>query len=131
MRCRALVLRAWPLLTAMSLAAIPILTGSALAEDTIVRVEEDWELVVATPDAASDAPQVTCTISPTGNLDGIHAVLELNQQSLPAYVPPAPGVERRDAVDGAKVSKRGRHGHGRRNGPLDPDHAIGRRQPGI
>ena len=39
----------------------------------VVRVEEDWELVVGTPDANSDAPQVTCVISPTGDVDDVHA----------------------------------------------------------
>jgi hypothetical protein len=57
----------------------------AQAGPTIVRVEEDWELVVGTPDPDTDAPQVTCAISPTGNLEGWHAALELNQQGLPVY----------------------------------------------
>ncbi len=51
----------------------------------IVRVEEDWELVVDTPVADSAAPQVTCTFSPVSHVDGLHATLEINHQSLPYF----------------------------------------------
>jgi hypothetical protein len=53
----------------------------------IIRVEEDWELKVATPDAASDAPQVTCLISPVHDVRSLHAAFELNQRSLPSFSP--------------------------------------------
>jgi len=52
----------------------------------IVRVEEDWELVVGTPDADSDAPQLTCVISPVGDVQSAYAAFDLNHQSLPEYV---------------------------------------------
>jgi hypothetical protein len=52
----------------------------------IVRVEEDWELVIGTPDPDSTAPQVSCTMSPTANLTGLYATLELNFQSQPDFV---------------------------------------------
>ena len=53
----------------------------------VVQVEEQWELVVATPDPDSSGPQVTTVISPVGNVTGVHAALELNQQSLPEFTP--------------------------------------------
>ena len=61
----------------------------AAAQDPlqIVRVEEDWELVVGTPDPNSDGPQVACVISPLGDVNSVHAALELNHQSLPEFVP--------------------------------------------
>jgi len=64
------------------------LPGVALAQSDaqVVRVEEDWELVVATPDPNSDAPQVTCVISPVENVDSVHAAFELNHQSMPDFV---------------------------------------------
>lgn len=52
----------------------------------IVRVEEDWQLQVATPDPVSDAPQVTCLMSPVGDVRSIHAAFELNQRSLPYFL---------------------------------------------
>jgi hypothetical protein len=58
--------------------------GTAGAAD-IVRIEEDWELVVANPDAASFAPQVTSTLSPLGDLSGYYAVFDLNLRNLPVY----------------------------------------------
>jgi len=53
----------------------------------VVRVEEDWELVVSEPFSDSAAPQVTCVISPVGNLDWHHVAFELNHQSVPDFVP--------------------------------------------
>jgi hypothetical protein len=67
---------------------VAIGAGTALAQDlpTIVRVEEDWELVVGTPDIDSDAPQVTCVISPTGSVGSLYAAFDLNHQTLPSFV---------------------------------------------
>ena len=77
------------------LATLLLLAWAAVAwaqsEGTVVRVEEDWELVIGTPDADSVAPQVTCVISPSGDVASCHAALELNQQSLPSFV--AGGVQ--------------------------------------
>lgn len=55
--------------------------------ESVVRVEEDWELVVATPDPDSVSPQITCAISPAGGVDGLHATFELNSQSLATFAP--------------------------------------------
>lgn len=63
------------------------LPATALGQTpTVVGVEEDWELVVAAPDSYTDAPQVTCVISPLGNADSVHAALDLNHQNLPAFI---------------------------------------------
>jgi hypothetical protein len=80
-------MRYWPFRGFLAVLLLLAWAGVAWAqsEPTIVRVEEDWELVIGTPDPDTDAPQVTCAISPTGNLEGWHAVLELNQQGLPVY----------------------------------------------
>jgi hypothetical protein len=55
--------------------------------DDVIRVEEDWELVVATPEPLSNSPQVTCILSPLADLSGPYAVLELNDQTYPDYAP--------------------------------------------
>jgi hypothetical protein len=57
-----------------------------LAAD-VVRVEEQWELKVASPDPGSDAPQVTCLVAPVGDIRSVHAAFELNQRSLPSFSP--------------------------------------------
>lgn len=69
-------------------ACLGVLAGAlpGLATD-IVRVEERWELKIATPDPVTDAPQVTCLVSPVGGIDSIHAVFEVNQRSLPSFSP--------------------------------------------
>lgn len=51
----------------------------------VFSVQEDWELVVGDPDPNSNAPQVTCVISPVGHVDSLHAAFEINHQTEPAY----------------------------------------------
>ncbi len=67
--------------------SILLATAAEAQMPSIVRVEEDWELVVAAPDHYTDAPQLTCTISPLGNTEAIHATFDLNHQSQPEFVP--------------------------------------------
>lgn len=59
--------------------------GFAAEPITVVAIEEDWELVVKSPDPNSTAPQVSCTISPLSHVDSLHATFELNHQSQPAF----------------------------------------------
>lgn len=63
--------------------------SSLLGEDRIevVQVEEDWELVVGTPDPNSTAPQVSCSLLAGEDDSGWYAVFEVNHQSLPEFVP--------------------------------------------
>jgi hypothetical protein len=57
----------------------------AQSGSTVMKVEEDWELVLVEPSPEVAAPQVTCSISPLGNVDGVYAALELNHGTLPSY----------------------------------------------
>jgi hypothetical protein len=57
------------------------------AAQQVVRVEEDWELVLGEPDPVIVGPQVTTTMSPTGNLDGVYFTFEINYRSLPWWTP--------------------------------------------
>ena len=63
-----------------------LMSGGDAAAQSIVRIEEDWELKVATPDAQQVAPQVTVTISPRGGVMAEHATFEINHQSEPDFV---------------------------------------------
>lgn len=51
----------------------------------VVRVEETWELVVGDPDTETSGPQITCAISPVGNLYGRHCLLTLNHRNHPTF----------------------------------------------
>ncbi|MCA9145747.1 MAG: hypothetical protein H6823_25525 [Planctomycetaceae bacterium] len=61
------------------------LPGFSSEPISVVGIEEDWELVVESPDPNSTAPQVSCTISPLSHVDSIHAAFELNHQSQPEF----------------------------------------------
>jgi len=79
--------RCWPAICLLAVFLLLAWTGVASAQSApaIVRVEEDWELVVGDADPGSDAPQVTCVISPNGSVDSYHATFVVNEQSLPVY----------------------------------------------
>ncbi len=57
-------------------------SGEGETTPTLVRVEEDWELVLTTAVPNTSCPQVCCVISPDGNIDGVYATVEINQRSL-------------------------------------------------
>jgi hypothetical protein len=76
------------ILVAITVAMSPGWECSARAQNegpVIVRVEEDWELVLLTPDPVNTAPQVTCAVSPIGDLSSVYATFELNHQSQPGF----------------------------------------------
>ena len=84
----------WPYAQSARLAAalgcllLAVSTAPGIASEpiTVVGIEEDWEMVVASPDANSTAPQVSCTISPLSHVNSLHATFELNHQSQPEFV---------------------------------------------
>jgi hypothetical protein len=69
-----------------SCVAIFLATGALPAQD-LVRVEEDWQLVLGEPDSNSCGPQIACTMSPLGNINGTYFTLELNHRSVPYWSP--------------------------------------------
>ena len=66
---------------------VTMATAASAQQPSIVRVEEDWELVVSDPNSYSDAPQVTCAISPVDNVNAVFANFEINHRTLPDFVP--------------------------------------------
>lgn len=70
-----------------ALACVLIISMPVYAESPIVEIEEDWELVVLTPDANSVGPQVVCTFAPLANLDSVYATFEINHSSTPEFSP--------------------------------------------
>jgi hypothetical protein len=75
----------WGCWVAMAVAAVG-LGARPLSAQVIDHVEEDWELVVAEPYAATNAPQVTATMSPTNSEDGLHMTWEINHKSGAQFV---------------------------------------------
>jgi hypothetical protein len=66
--------------------AVAVVAANASAVE-VVSVAEHWELQIGEPDTNRSSPQVSMTMSPTGNLEGIYFVFSLNHRSVPAYVP--------------------------------------------
>jgi hypothetical protein len=62
--------------------------SSALGQgNNVLRVEEDWELVLTEPDSLTVAPQVTTTMSPNNHLNGTYWTFEINHLTAPAFSP--------------------------------------------
>jgi hypothetical protein len=51
----------------------------------VVKVQEDWELVIGDADTLLEAPQVVCTMAPRPADDSVYSLFELNHQNLPSY----------------------------------------------
>ena len=79
----------WKFGRAFALAALVLILGSAASSPAydLVRVEEDWELIVGEPDSNSAGPQIACTMSPFGNINDTHFTMELNHRSVPWWSP--------------------------------------------
>jgi hypothetical protein len=69
------------LLLAVCLAA----PAAAYQSGPITKVEEDWEIVISEPDTETNSPQICVVCTPTGSLQGKHAVFEINNLVLPQY----------------------------------------------
>jgi hypothetical protein len=55
--------------------------------NNVLKVEEDWELVLTEPDVLTVAPQVTTTMSPNTHLNGTYWTFEINHLTAPAFSP--------------------------------------------
>ena len=73
-------------LTAIATLLLLATTASGQTSPNVVRIEEDWELVIATPDTNSAGPQITMAFSPFNSVEGLHATFELNHRTYPGSV---------------------------------------------
>lgn len=55
------------------------------AQSGVVRVEEDWELVVTQPDSQLNAPQVVIVLKPLGANSDLAFEVDFNHASVPTY----------------------------------------------
>lgn len=74
-------------LAATAIVIAPVGADDAGSAPRIVRVEEDWELQVATPDPSNDAPQVSVVFAPTADVDWAYAEFDINHHSHPDFIP--------------------------------------------
>ena len=78
--------RFWGVVLPLSIVVLALSVNPCWAQTpNVTRIEEDWELVVGVPSPASDAPQVTCVISPVGNVGSLHATFMVNHHDAPAF----------------------------------------------
>ena len=68
-----------------ALVSLGVAPAQAQVTDHVWQVEEQWELVVAQPDAGTSGPQISCTISPSSSLSGHYATFDLNHRASPTF----------------------------------------------
>jgi hypothetical protein len=88
---RFLIEASFPLAIAIIILSSSIRRASAISPSDVVRVEQDWKLVVTTPDVNSCGPQVSTVMSPFGHVQWRYMTFEINHQSVPNFV--AGGVQ--------------------------------------
>jgi hypothetical protein len=79
-------LRKLAITAAISLA---VAGGSAIADGPNIaadKVEEDWQLVIATPDVDGVGPQITTVMSPTSDGSSPFVAYDMNYQEYPSFV---------------------------------------------
>ena len=65
-------------------ASAPVV-ASGEAQEPVIRVEQDWRLVLTEPDDAVLAPQLHTVMSPFGNLNSLYAQVTWNYAELPDF----------------------------------------------
>jgi hypothetical protein len=61
------------------------LNSASLDNPVITRVEEDWQLIVATPDTTEQGPQATICMSPTSVQSDPFVAFDLNYREYPDF----------------------------------------------
>src|SRR5690606_37881515 len=62
-----------------------LLGASSSPAQSIVRIEEDWELHVVQPDVQMDAPQIRTTLLPFGDASDLLFQIDINHASFPSF----------------------------------------------
>jgi hypothetical protein len=73
------------LLLAAVLGVCLMQTAGAFQGATIVKIEEDWEVVIGDPDTDSISPQLYVVTTPTADISGLYSVFEINNLLLPNF----------------------------------------------
>jgi hypothetical protein len=93
-------------LAGVLLTAIPAAGDTTTGDDppeAVTRVEEDWQLVLNEPDSLVEAPQFHTVMSPSGDLEGLYALVIWNYREIPYFLS---GGLQLQSWNGDAVSKR-------------------------
>jgi hypothetical protein len=80
-------MRAKPAILTLALAVLGFPINGILAQSPVApdQVEEDWQLVVATPDIVGVGPQITTSMSPVRDDSAPFAAFDLNYREYPTF----------------------------------------------
>src|SRR4051812_18009567 len=69
---------------ALAAAALLAFSGPAAAIGPVVRIEQDWEITISSPDSLNGSPQIRLWIRPDPAVD-FGGLVQINFQDYPAY----------------------------------------------
>jgi hypothetical protein len=61
-------------------------SGQAYLSEPVIRVEEDWQLVLNEPNGDVDSPQLHTVMAPSDSMDASHAQVLWNYRETPGFV---------------------------------------------
>lgn len=94
--------------TLLGVATAAVLTSAAFAQEEpnpVVRVEEDWKLVLNDPNTSVDSPQFHTTMSPVPGVESYYAVVTWNYYEAPDFV--AGGLQLHSWNGDTEIRRRG------------------------
>ncbi len=65
--------------------ALPSLQAKPQFTSDVLKVEEDWEMVLGEPDPLQDSPQISTWMSPTSTLENEHFAVDWNHAQRPDF----------------------------------------------
>lgn len=103
-------MRSFPVFMLLAAAVLAFPAAGALADTPTPpadRVEEDWELVIASPDVDGVGPQVTTSMSPSGDSSSPLVAFDLNYREYPSFQAGGMQIQVWDGQDVIATSSQG------------------------
>lgn len=88
----------------LALLTAPAAWGAAGGYDPVVRVEEDWELVLNEPNNNATSPQFHTIMSPNPDLDSYYAQVTWNYRETPGFA--SGGIQLQSWVGDTRMTRR-------------------------
>lgn len=67
----------------LALAAVSALTTDfVMAEESVIAVEEQWELDVGAPRPGNSSPQLSCSMSPVADAGSLYTIFTINKRTV-------------------------------------------------
>lgn len=98
------MLRNWTPAAMTALIAVSLVPVVRAAGDPVVRIEEDWELVLNEPNGSATSPQFHTIMSPNPDLESYYAQVTWNYRETPEFA--SGGIQLQSWIGDARLTRR-------------------------